>query len=91
MEEWKEWIVLVIYGLVGAIWKLFHERNLERDRKDRLRLMLNGRWQWRSVSALAANIATDKQETKQLLVQISARQMQEPPYYWGLISRVGPP
>jgi len=91
MEELKEWFVLAIYGFGGAVWKFFHLRNLERDRKERLRLMLSGQWQWRSVSALAANIAADRQETKSLLMQIGARQMQEPPYYWGLITRIGPP
>jgi len=91
MEELKEWIALAIYGLGGAVWKFFQLRNLERDRKERLRLMLGGHWHWRSVSALATNTAADKQETKRLLMQIGARQMQDPPHYWGLISRVGAP
>jgi len=46
-------------------------------------------WQWRSISALSANIATSRDETKRLLVLVNARQMREPPYYWGLIERVG--
>jgi hypothetical protein len=87
----EEWLVWLAYGVVGAVWKIFHLRNLEHDRKDRLLLMLNGKDPWRSVSALRANIAADRATTKTLLVQVGARQMKGPPYYWGLISRVGPP
>jgi hypothetical protein len=91
MEELREWFVLAIFGFGGAVWKFFRMRNLERDRKERLVLMLSGRHKWRSVSVLPANIAASRDETKTLLVQVRARQKQDPPYYWGLISRVGAP
>jgi hypothetical protein len=88
----EEFIVSLAYGIVGAIWKIFHLRNLERDQKARLLLMLNDpNYFWRSISAMSANIAANQETTKRLLVQINARQSKVPPYYWGLIDRVGPP
>lgn len=85
----EEILIWLAYGVVGAIWKIFHKRGLENHQKNRLTAMLSGKLEWRSVSALSANIAADRQTTKTLLVQIGARQMKKPPYYWGLISRVG--
>jgi len=90
MDELRDLVVALGYGIVGGIWKAFHRRNLERHQKRRLVSMLSQpQWQWRSISALSANIATSRDETKRLLVLVNARQMREPPYYWGLIERVG--
>ena len=88
----EEYFVSLAYGIVGAIWKIFHLRNLERDQKARLLLMLNDpKLEWRSISAMSANIAANPEATKKLLVQVNARQSKTPPYYWGLIDRVGHP
>lgn len=88
----EETIVAFVYGLLGGIWKLRHLHNLEIARRKRLVQMLqNPRYRWRSLSVLSANIAADKEVTKELLIQVGARQQSHAPYYWGLIARVGEP
>jgi hypothetical protein len=90
MDELRDLLVSFGYGMVGGIWKAFHSRQLERDQKARLVSMLNNpKYPWRSVSVLSANIAADRATTKALLAQVNARQQEKPPYYWGLIDRVG--
>ncbi|MEO9468175.1 hypothetical protein [Parasphingorhabdus sp.] len=64
------------------------ENSLDEKRRMRLKLLLNGkRYKWRDIDTLASAIGADDIKTKELLIEIDARQSLSNNSSWGLISR----
>jgi hypothetical protein len=64
------------------------ENSLDDKRRERLKLLLGGeKYKWRDIDTLASAIGADDIKTKELLIEIDARQSLSNNNSWGLISR----
>ncbi len=92
-------IAVLIGAVVGAIASLAtvflthwlskrREYRLDDKRKERLILLLRGeKYKWRSIETLSSAVGADIIKTKELLIEIDARQSLSNTSSWGLISR----
>jgi len=92
-------IAALIGALIGAgasimtAWLTYwlakrRENSLDEKRRDRLKLLLGGeKYKWRNIDTLASAIGADDMKTKELLIEIDARQSLSNNSSWGLISR----
>lgn len=92
-------IAVLIGAVVGAIASLAtvclthwlskrREYRLDDKRKKRLILLLRGeKYKWRDIETLSSAVGADIIKTKELLLEIDARQSLSNNSSWGLISR----
>ncbi|MEO0439546.1 MAG: hypothetical protein AAF067_01595 [Pseudomonadota bacterium] len=92
-------IAALIGALIGAgasivtawlAWWLAQRREnrLDDKRKQRLLLLLSGeKYKWRSIETLSSAVGADEIKTKELLIEIDARQSLSNNSSWGLIAR----
>ncbi len=92
-------IAVLIGAVVGAVASLAtvflthwlakrREYRLDDKRKERLTLLLRGeKYKWRSIETLSSAVGADIIKTKELLIEIDARQSLSNNSSWGLISR----
>ncbi|GAB5482476.1 hypothetical protein [Sphingorhabdus sp. EL138] len=92
-------IAVLIGAVVGAVASLAtvflthwlakrREYRLDDKRKERLILLLRGeKYKWRSIETLSSAVGADIIKTKELLIEIDARQSLSNNSSWGLISR----
>ncbi|QTD54551.1 hypothetical protein [Parasphingorhabdus cellanae] len=92
-------IAVLIGAIVGAIASLStvflthwlskrREYRLDDKRKERLILLLRGeKYKWRNIETLSSAVGADIIKTKELLLEIDARQSLSNNSSWGLISR----
>jgi hypothetical protein len=82
MEEYIPWIIL---GCVVAVEEIWHKFRIKRLRKKILRgMLLDPRWEWRSTEILQRVIASDQNETIELLLEIGAKRNEKDNDVWTL-------
>lgn len=89
-------LIGAVVGAVASIATVFlthwlakrREYRLDDKRKERLILLLRGeKYKWRSIETLSSAVGADIIKTKELLIEIDARQSLSNNSSWGLISR----
>ncbi|MEP3225478.1 MAG: hypothetical protein ABJO01_05845 [Parasphingorhabdus sp.] len=92
-------IAVILGTVVGAVASLAtvflthwlakrREYRLDDKRKERLQLLLSGeKYKWRNIETLSSAVGADIIKTKELLIEIDARQSLSNNSSWGLISR----